>query len=188
MRLRTTPPTAGQTGVPRIDYGTDTGMCTGYAAMRGSGSGVNTAGGVSGSNSGAIKDHPGRGSQQGENGGPPPPSQAATSNSLPASGMYSGTVSADYASRAATQQQAQAMAARRAQADAYKGCLTERGYKEFTLTAEQRAKLSTLKTGSNEYQEYLYSLASNSASISRKHSKAASTAAAVVEGTVPCHK
>jgi hypothetical protein len=151
----------GKPGVSKIDYGTDTGMCTGYAAMRGSGSGVNTAGGVSGSNTGPIKDHPGRGSQQPENGGPPSPSQAATSTSLPASGTYSGTASADYASRAATQQQAQAMAARRAQAEAYKGCLTERGYREFALTPEQRAKLGTLKSGSNEYQEYLYSLASS---------------------------
>jgi hypothetical protein len=158
----TGPATAwGKPGVSKIDYGTDTGMCTGFAAMKGSGSGVNTAGGVSGSNTGPIKDHPSRGSQQGENGGPPSQTQAATSTSLPASGTYSGTASADYANRAATQQQAQLMAARRAQADAYKGCLTERGYKEFTLTAEQRAKLATLKSGSSEYQEYLYSLASS---------------------------
>jgi hypothetical protein len=159
----TGPATAwGKAGVSKVDYGTDTGMCTGFAAMQGSGSGVNTAGGVSGSNSGPIKDHPSRGSQQGENGGPPSPSQAATSTSLPASGTYSGTASADYASRAATQQQAQVMAARRAQSEAYKGCLAERGYKEFALTPEQRAKLGTLNSGSNEYQEYLYSLASSS--------------------------
>jgi hypothetical protein len=50
------------------------------------------------------------------------------------------------------------MALRRAQAETYRSCLLERGYSEFALTAEQRAHLGSLKAGSNEYHEYLYSL------------------------------
>lgn len=158
----TGPATAwNKAGVSRVDYGTDTGMCTGYASLKQSGNGANTAGGVSGSNSGPMTDHPSRGSQQGESGGPPSPAQAATSTSLPASGMYSGTASADYAARAATQQRAQQMAARRAQAEAYKSCLAERGYREFALAPEHRARLASFKVGSNEYREYLYSLATD---------------------------
>ena len=45
-----------------------------------------------------------------------------------------------------------------AQAEAYRSCLVERGYSEFTLTEEERAKLASLKPDSNEYQAYLYSL------------------------------
>lgn len=40
-------------------------------------------------------------------------------------------------------------------------CLVQRGYSKFTLTGEQRHRLSKLKAGSNERREYLYSLASN---------------------------
>ena len=50
------------------------------------------------------------------------------------------------------------MAAKRAKADTYRSCLTERGYSEFRLTPEQQAHLQSLKAGSNEYHEYLYSL------------------------------
>jgi hypothetical protein len=154
----------GKAGVSKLDYGTDVGMCTGTASLFGGDSGVNTAGGISGSNNAPPPHEPGRGSQElSPGGGPPPASQAATSSSLPASGNYSGTVSQDYAQRAANQQRSQEMLAKRARADALKGCLTQRGYQEFTLTAEQRAHLATLKTGSNEYHEYLYSLGSDPA-------------------------
>ena len=154
------PPTAwGKTGVSRIDYGTDIGTCTGRAAVVYAGNGANTAGGISGANTaaGAALPDPNR-HEVDKSSNTVPPSAAATSNSLPASGTYSGTASADYAQRAAMQQRAQEMAVRKAQADTMRQCLTERGYKEFVLTAEQRAKLSSLKTGSNEYHEYLYSL------------------------------
>jgi hypothetical protein len=154
----------GKAGVSKIDYGTDVGMCTGTASLFGSGSGMNTAGGISGSNNAPPPHEPGRGSQTpGPGGGPPAQTEAAKSGSLPASGNYSGTVSQDYAQRAATQQRSQEMLARRARADALRNCLTERGYKEFELTAEQRAHLATLEAGSNEYHEYLYKLGSDPA-------------------------
>jgi hypothetical protein len=136
----------GKAGVSKQDYGNDVGMCTGFAAQASSGSGVNTAGGVSGKNSGA-------GSSAAVEGG----------GGTVAGGTYQGMASSDYAQRAATQQRSQEMAAKRAKTDAYKSCLTERGYKEFTLSAEQRAHLATLKPGSNEYHEYLYSLGTDPA-------------------------
>lgn len=154
----------GKAGVSKVDYGTDVGTCTGTASLLGSGNGMNTAGGISGSNNMPPPHEPGRGTQaQGPNMTPPPASQAATSSSLPASGNYSGTVSQDYAQRAATQQRSQEMLAKRARSDALRSCLTGRGYKEFTLSAEQRAHLATLKTGSEEYHEYLYKLGSDPA-------------------------
>jgi hypothetical protein len=144
----TSQPTAwGKPGVTKTDFGTDIGMCTGLASQQNSGSGVNTAGGVSGKNSGA-------GSSAPEQGG---------GTATVATGTYQGMASSDYAQRAATQQRAQEMAAKRAQAAVYKNCLVERGYKEFTLTAEQRAKLASFKPGTNEYYEYLYLLGSDPA-------------------------
>jgi hypothetical protein len=154
----------GKAGVSKVDYGTDVGTCTGTASLFGGGSGVNTAGGISGANNAPPAHEPGRGSQElSPGGGPPAASQAATSSSLPAAGNYSGTVSQDYAQRAATQQRTQEMMAKRARADALRSCLSERGYREFTLTPQQRARLATLKAGSNEYHEYLYSLGSDPA-------------------------
>jgi len=164
----------GKPGVTRIDYGTEVGMCTGHAAMQSSGgNGANTAGGISGTNSTASSS--------------PAPSGASVSNTAAATGgastgsrsgpspgggsTYSGMATSDYAARAATQQQAQEMAAQRARAEALRGCLTERGYQEFALTAEQRAHLATLKKGSAEYHEYLYQLGSN-AEIVGKQSRA----------------
>jgi hypothetical protein len=153
----------GKAGVTRYVYGTDIGICTGLAAQHGAGSGMNTAGGISGHNNTPPRESPGRGAQRSESGGPPPATQAATSSSLPTTGTYSGTVSADYAQRAATQQRAQEMLTKRAQADAFRSCITDRGYKEFVLTATQRAHLATLKPGSAEYHEYLYTLGSDPA-------------------------
>jgi hypothetical protein len=136
----------GKPGVSKNDYGNDVGMCIGIASMANAGSGVNTAGGVSGRNSGA-------GSSAAAPGG----------GGTVAGGTYQGMASSDYAQRAATQQRSQEMAAKRAQTDAYRSCLTERGYKEFTLTPEQNAHLATLKAGSEEYLEYLYSLGTDPA-------------------------
>jgi hypothetical protein len=132
-------------GVSKADFGNDVGMCTGFASQHASGSGVNTAGGVSGKNAGS-------------------PSQSSTANAgggagTVAGGTYQGMASTDYAQRAATQQRAQEMAAKRAQAEAYSGCLTERGYKQIALTPEQSSRLASFKAGSNEYYEYLYAIA-----------------------------
>jgi hypothetical protein len=151
-------------GVSRIDYGTDIGTCAGLASQQGGGSGVYTAGGVSGQNNSAPAHQPGRGTQQnGPGGGPPAQGEAAKSDSLPALGSYSGTVSQDYAQRAATQQRTQEMTARRARAETLRKCLSGRGYSEYTLTPEQRAHLATLKPGSDAYHEYLYKIGSDPA-------------------------
>lgn len=157
------PPTAwGKAGVTRIDFGTDIGICTGTAAQTYVGNGANTAGGVSGSNNtaGTALPDPLRHKVDATS-NTVPATAAGQSNSLPASGTYSGTASADYAQRAAMQQRTQEMLAKRAQEDTFRRCITGKGYSEFALTPEQRAHLVTLKTGSNEYHEYLYKLGSN---------------------------
>jgi hypothetical protein len=136
----------GKPGVSKQDYGTDVGMCTGLAAMRNTGDGANTAGGINGKNNSAG----GGGS-----------GAAQPDANIPAGGSYSGMASSDFAQRAATQQRTKEMAEQRARADALKSCLVERGYQEFPLTSEQAAHLATLQKGSNEYLQYLYKLGSD---------------------------
>jgi hypothetical protein len=140
----TAAPTAwGKANVSKNDYGTDIGMCTGIAAMKKSEYAANTAGGLKRGGSGLE------------------PTQAgapATSPVVMGGGVYRDNTPVDVSSRAASQQNAQNTAAQRLQADAFRGCLTERGYQEFTLTPEQSAHLRTLKPGSNEYHEYLFKL------------------------------
>ncbi len=154
----------GKAGVSKVDYGTDLGMCHGLAAQQGSISAPNTAGGINGQN-GQAQTGADRGAttRPGADGAPRPATQGGTAGSTPAGGTYSGMASADYAQRAATQQRTQEMMAKRAQADALKGCLTQRGYREFPLSGEQRAHLATLKAGSDEYQQYLYRIGSDPA-------------------------
>ncbi|MEO8019166.1 MAG: hypothetical protein ABI769_15245 [Pseudomonadota bacterium] len=146
----------GKPGVTKVDYGTDVGMCTGLAAMQGTGDGANTAGGTNGKNNSAG----GGGS-----------GQASPDAGVPAGGSYSGMASSDYAQRAATQQRTAEMAAQRARAERLSSCLVERGYQQFPLTAEQAAHLATLQKGTNEYHEYLYKLGSD-AEIVGKQSRA----------------
>lgn len=135
----------GKPGVSKADFGNDIGMCTGFAAQQGSGSGANTAGGVSGRNNSSSVGA----------------STAGATSGTVATGTYQGMASGDYAQRAATQQRAQEMAAKRMQADKFRNCLVERGYQEFTLTDAQRAELGALKPGTEKYYEYLYTLGSD---------------------------
>ncbi len=146
----------GKPGVSRTDYGTDVGMCTGFASQEGGGGPANTAGGINGRNNTSAGG--GTGAEQ-------------ASASVPAMGTYSGMASPDFAQRAATQQRTQQMAEQRARADALKACLVERGYLEFALTPEQAAHVATLQKGSNEYLEYMYKLGSD-AEIVGKQSRA----------------
>jgi hypothetical protein len=53
--------------------------------------------------------------------------------------------------------------ARQAREAAAEGCLRDRGYRQFQLTAEQAARLATLNEGSPERRTYLHSLASDPA-------------------------
>ena len=45
--------------------------------------------------------------------------------------------------------------------DRYAACLTERGYRRFTLTDEQARRLSKLRHGSDERRTYLHDLAAD---------------------------
>jgi len=149
----------GKPDVSKVDYVMDLGTCTGMAAKSNSGNGANTAGGINGQNSSAP-------SQSGAEAGKSSGQSAGTgggTNSAPSgaafptggSGLYRDSADPDMVQRAATQQRSQEMATKRAQAEAFKSCYVQRGYKEFTLTPEQRQHLATLKQGSNEYLEYL---------------------------------
>jgi Spy/CpxP family protein refolding chaperone len=69
--------------------------------------------------------------------------------------MYRDSTPPDVVNRAATQQQSEQMAAQRVRTDTYRSCYVQRGYQEFKLTPEQRSHLGTLKSGSNEYLQYL---------------------------------
>ena len=144
----------GKPNVSKVDYGTDVGMCTGFAAMAASGNGANTAGGINGSN-GSVQSRGGDAARTGGRAGSGPSGGAFPTGG---GGAYRDSAPPDVVSRAATQQRTQDMAAARARTEALSSCLTERGYTEFKLTAEQRAHLATLKEGSNEFHQYLYQL------------------------------
>jgi hypothetical protein len=144
----------GKPNVSKVDYGTDVGMCTGFAAMAASGNGANTAGGINGAN-GSVQSRGGDAARTGGRAGSGPSGGAFPTGG---GGAYRDSAPPDVVSRAATQQRTQDMAAARARTEALSSCLTERGYTEFKLTSEQRAHLATLKEGSNEYHQYLYQL------------------------------
>lgn len=156
----TGPQTAwGKANVSKRDYGTDIGMCTGLAAQASSGNGANQAGGLQGRNNQPPASSQGdaartSGQNTGSNSTPSPGAAFPTGGG----GAYRDSAPQDVVARAASQQQAQVMAEKRAKADAFKACIVERGYSEFALTPEQAAHLKTLKPGSNEYHEYLYKL------------------------------
>jgi len=148
----TGPETAwGKAGVSKVQYVTDLGTCTGVAAAQEAGNGANTAGGINGKNSSTPNQAP-----SGQN-------QAPAGSAMPTGGggMYRDSAPPDVVNRAANQQQSQAMAAQRMRADALKSCFVEHGYKEFTLSPEQRQHLGTLKQGTNEYLQYLAEIGAN---------------------------
>jgi hypothetical protein len=147
----------GKPGVSRVDYGTDIGMCTGLAVVQTTANQSNSAGGIEGRNAEVSKNSEGAsGSQVG-----PPSANAGVSAPIPAGGAYAGMTSADFAQRAANQQQAREMAGKRAKAELFRTCLVERGYREFALTPEQKGELSRHRKGSGAHVEYLYTLGSD---------------------------
>jgi hypothetical protein len=143
----------GKEGMTMKDYRYDGVQCAVIAAKYDpQDNGSNTAGGINGANGSA----PVRGGDSAAASGP---STGSTSVSpTGGSGVYRDMANPDLVQRAATQQRAREMATQRARTQALKGCLTERGYKEFQLTAEQRAHLATLPEGSDERREYLFKL------------------------------
>jgi hypothetical protein len=148
----------GKQGITMLDYRTDAGQCALIGATSGyDGNGTKNAGGISGQNSSVPSIGPSGAAVAGSaatGGG----SAASDPPKTIGSGTYRDAASPDFVNRAVTQQQAQEMAAQRARNDALKFCLASRGYIEFALTSEQRAKLSRLEPGSDERRQYLFSL------------------------------
>lgn len=166
----TGPKTAwGKPGVTKVEYVTDLGTCTAQAAMTQGTSGSEVAGGLSGQNNSA-----GNGLKQTNTAQPPAgqSSSASAGAATPIGGsIYRDSAPTDVVNRAANQQQAAEIAASRAKAQAMKSCYVERGYKEFTLTPEQRAKLGSLQPGSNAYLQYLAEIGADASVISAQASK-----------------
>ena len=159
-----TPQTAwGKEGVSMLDYRTDAGQCAVMAAtgkVPGTDStmtgirGQNNAPPPRGNDGGAAAS----GAQAGAGGQNSSGSSNTSSVPTTSGSVYRESASDDFVNRAAMQQRAQELAAQKARTEALKVCLTDRGYKEFELTAEERAKLRTLPNGSDERREYLYQL------------------------------
>ena len=154
----------GKPGVSRIDYGTDVGMCMGLSVVQKAGNQTNSAGGTEGRNAEPVRNSEGGSGSQTA----PPNQNAGVSAPLPAGGSYSGMASADFAQRAANQQQSREMAEKRARAEAFRTCIVERGYREFTLTKEQQAELARHRKGTDEHVEYLYTLGSDPAVVEKQ--------------------
>jgi len=72
--------------------------------------------------------------------------------------LYRDSAPADFVNRAAMQQRTQEMSTQRFRTDALKSCLSSRGYREFELSAAQRADLARLPAGSEARRAYLYKL------------------------------
>jgi len=143
----------GKEGVSMLDYRTDGGQCAVIAAtVPADSNGDHAAGGLSGKNETTRLPQAGSGDSTASSG--------ATGSAFPTGGggMYRDNTNPDTVNRAANQQQAAEVAANKARGARLKSCLAERGYTEFALTPEQKAKLATLPEGSTERREYLYKL------------------------------
>jgi hypothetical protein len=171
------PPTAwGKQGVSMLDYRTDAGQCAVLAVTTQSdANGAKTAGGLSGQNSGAPAQSA-SGSATASAGASASAGGGGGANPLGGS-TYRDSGSADFATRAAMQQRTQEMTEQRERNEKLKGCLVSRGYTEFSLTAEQRAKLATLPQGSEERRDYLYKLGTDVEVLNKQAVKQASSPA-----------
>ena len=148
----------GKPGVTKVEYVTDLGTCTAQAAMtQGSGGNSEVAGGMHGQNNSADN-----GLKQQNTGQPAGTSSPGAAAPIGGS-MYRDSAPPDVVNRAANQQQQAEIIASHAKANALKSCYAEHGYKEFTLTPEQRAKLATMQVGSNEYLQYLSTIGADPA-------------------------
>lgn len=166
-----TPTTAwGKNGVSLLDYRTDSGQCQVIAATKETqqGNGANTAGGISGRNSSASMPAASGSASAGS-------ATSGAAGGTPAAGTYRENASPDFVNRAAMQQRSVEMAEQRARNDALKSCLTNRGYTEFELTAEQRAELAKLPQGSDERRAYLFKLGTDPQVLSKQKVKGSPT-------------
>jgi hypothetical protein len=158
----------GKQGITMLDYRTDAGQCALIGATSGyDANGAKNAGGISGQNSSVPAEGP-SGSTAASSAASGGSSSVSGAPKTIGSGTYRDTASPDFVNRAVTQQQSQEMAAQRARNDALKFCLASRGYIEFALTSEQRAKLATLEQGSEERRQYLFSLGTDPEVLSKQ--------------------
>lgn len=138
----------GKEGVSMLDYRLDGAQCAVMAStQQGGGNQANTAGGITGKNGG-------------ESQLPSVNPNASANASFPTGGggPYRDSAPPDVVNRAAMAHRAREIEEQRLRTEALKGCLVERGYREFALTAEQRKHLATLPEGSEARREYLYKL------------------------------
>ncbi|HVY85543.1 MAG TPA: hypothetical protein VG943_10450 [Caulobacterales bacterium] len=147
----------GKAGVSMVDYRIDAGQCAVVAATANPNeNAARTAGGISQQNGQPVM------SQAATGGGPGTVTGGASGAAVPLGGsVYRDSASSDFVQRAALQQRTQEIEMQRARVQAQRDCLTQRGYREFRLTEEQRAHLATLPEGSDERRNYLYSLGSD---------------------------
>jgi len=156
----------GKPGVSKVEYVTDLGTCTAQAAMtQGSGGNSEVAGGMHGQNNSADN-----GLKQ-QNTGQPAGGSSPGSAAPIGGSMYRDSAPPDVVNRAANQQQQAEIIASHAKANALKSCYAGLGYKEFTLTPEQRAKLATMQVGSNEYLQYLSTIGADPAVVNAQAAK-----------------
>jgi len=156
----------GKPGVSKVEYVTDLGTCTAQAAMtQGSGGNSEVAGGMHGQNNSADN-----GLKQ-QNTGQPAGGSSPGSAAPIGGSMYRDSAPPDVVNRAANQQQQAEIIASHAKANALKSCYAGLGYKEFTLTPEQRAKLATMQVGSNEYLQYLSTIGADPAVVNAQSAK-----------------
>jgi hypothetical protein len=158
------PTSWGKEGVSMLDYQTDSILCQTLAERAGAGNGANTAGGINGANG---QSRSGGGGDSAAAGGAAGAGSTSTPQTVGGGGTYRDSASPDLVSRAANQQRAREMQLKQARMDTLRSCLVDRGYTEFELTPEQRAKLASMPQGSKERQQYLYSLGSDPANFKK---------------------
>jgi len=138
-------------GISTENYVTDLGTCMAVAGMTPAGNGSHTAGGLDGKN---MEPRAGNHSDIGRySGGASNAPGAAVV--VGGGGVYRDSAPLDVVNRAANQEQAVDMSAKRRATDSFRTCYVEHGYQEFKLTPEQRRHLGALKGGTSEYLAYL---------------------------------
>jgi hypothetical protein len=157
------PTSWGKEGVTILDYQTDTILCATLAERAGVDNGANSAGSISGANG---QSRTGGGGEAAASGGQASAGTMSSGAQTIGGGTYRDSASPDLVSRAANQQRAREMQLKQARQDMLRSCLVERGYSEFELTPEQRAKLATFPPGA-ERQKYLHSLGSDPANLKK---------------------
>lgn len=139
----------GKPGVSLVDYWTDASQCALEGATTAADAG---AGGLDTTRQASDSSRISGGGQAAANMRPNSPT-----------GVEGSTNLNDTLSRARYNEMQRERAAQRTREAAVTTCLAGRGYRQFTLTAEQSAHLGTLPEGSRERREYLHQLGADAA-------------------------